>query len=663
MNTPKISLALRVAVLGLLTLSSLLVAGCGGTEGGNPGSPPIFGDERDLEGYIKDQYAAAVVPRPGTSSYPAVPMDTGAGNDTSGSEAARDHSDTNVQETGVDESDQVKTDGRYLYVAQDQAVQIIYLGDNGAMDAVATVAVGGVVDSLYLYAPYLVVLYHPAGDQPTDWCGGIDPVLAGGEVLVAMPCWIPTQAETGVLLVDVGTPDQPSVVRELVFDGNLVSSRRIGSRLHVITQFVPVLPVLEPFYDAAVESRKAVIERNRQALAGVALDDLVPSFEVRDGAGEVIDGGRLITTGNFLLPSDAQGGSVTTVTTLDLDSPQADPTSVAALLDARHVYASTTSLYLAAEHYDWAASTEEFYATTTTTIHKFDLPGGQAVFAGSGTVSGTVLDQFSFGEYQGVLRVATTTGDTWSGSARSHVFCLRAGADGLEIIGRLDDLAPGELLYAARFVGGRGFLVTFVNIDPLFTLDLSDPTHPTAVGELKVPGYSDYIHPLGDNHLLTIGKDAVVDGDFAWYQGLQVSLFDVTDFAHPQLLHVAKIGDRGTESEALHAPKAFTFWAGHDLLALPVDLYQHTAAPQHPSDYGTYAFSGLYVYRVTVDGGFAFLGRIGTTGDVSPPWPSYGGWTRGLFAGATVYAATPDAVRSAAIDDIENTIQTLDLGE
>jgi hypothetical protein len=661
MNASTKSLVTWVVIFGLLILAAFL-AGCGGTEAGNPDSSGAFVDDSALESYIKEEYASAVVPAPGTSSYPNFAADVGERTGTDGDEAPRDFSQTNVQESGVDESDKVKTDGHYLYVAPDRAVQIVHLGDGGTMEAVASVAVGGAIDSLYLYGAHLVVLYSPAGDQPTEWCGRIEPLFVGG-VGAAMPCWIPTRAETGVLIVDVADPDQPAVVRDIVFDGNLVTSRRIGARLHLVTQFVPDLPPLEPFYNEAVESKEAVVARNRDALAEVDLDALIPSFTSRNSAGEVIDSGRLITTENFLRPSDAEGGSETTVMTIDLDAPEAEPASVAALLDVRHVYASTTALYLAAEHYHWGADTVDFYSTTSTTLHKYDLTGDQPVFAGSDTVSGTLLNRYSLGEYQGVLRVATTTGATWDGSARTHVFCLQEGSDGLETIGRLDDLAPGERLYAARFLGPRGFLVTFVKIDPLFTLDLSDPTQPRVAGELKVPGYSDYIHPVGNDYLLTIGKDAVPEGDFAWYQGLQLSLFDVRDFAHPQLLHVEKIGDRGSESEALYDPKAFTYWPDHDLLALPVDLYQHTAPPQHPSQYGTYAFSGLYVYRVTADTGFTLLGRITTTGEVLPPTPAYGGWTRGLFVGPTVYAVTPDAIRSAAIDDIADTVRTLSLGE
>ena len=219
-----------------------------------------------------------------------------------------------------------------------------------------------------------------------------------------------------------------------------------------------------------------------------------------------------------------------------------------------------------------------------------------------------------------------------------------------------EDLAPGEQIYAARFMGARGYLVTFVNIDPLFTLDLSDPTAPFVAGELKVPGYSDYIHPYGEDYLITVGKDAipVPEHNMAWYQGLQLSVFDVSDFADPRLLHKEILGDRGTGSEATDNHKAFTFWPGRELLALPVDLHEHAAPPTEPWEYGTRTFSGLYVYRLSSENGFSLLGRISTENEDGPRM-----WTRGVFNQDRVYALTNNAIRSTPIDPIQDIPQVI----
>jgi uncharacterized secreted protein with C-terminal beta-propeller domain len=274
---------------------------------------------------------------------------------------------------------------------------------------------------------------------------------------------------------------------------------------------------------------------------------------------------------------------------------------------------------------------------------------------GTGEVIGMTLNQFSMGEYNDVLRIATNTGNLWGGTLQSNVYCLEDIGNRLEIIGSLEGLAPGEDIYSARFIGTRGFLVTFVKVDPLFTIDLTDPSNPVVAGELKVPGYSDYIHPLGDNHLLTMGKDTLLEGEIVWYQGLQLSVFDISDFSDPQLQHTERIGDRGTDSEALQNHKAFTFWAENNLLAFPMNLYEHSGPPEYPYSFGEHTFSGLYVYRVTPNEGFEFLGRINTVFEY--------GWLRGLFIEENVYAVNGEAIRSAHIDNIGRTVNVLFLSD
>ncbi len=227
-------------------------------------------------------------------------------------------------------------------------------------------------------------------------------------------------------------------------------------------------------------------------------------------------------------------------------------------------------------------------------------------------------------------------------------------------MGKLENLAPGENIYSARFTGNKGFLVTFVKVDPLFTLDLSDPANPKLIGELKIPGYSDYIHPLGDNHLLTIGKDAILYESRAWYQGLQLSIFDVSGFKNPVLVHKEQIGVRGTESEALHNHKAFTYWEEKNLLAIPVRLYEHQNEQKTPQMFGTQTFSGLYIYKVHSDDGFTFMGRIASS-ETASQYSMYSSWTRGLFVNSRIYAVTPDSVHSVNVENIDNSVEALSI--
>jgi hypothetical protein len=667
-----------IKIFSVFILLTLIIISCGTTEEGvnpeiegpgpdKPGTMMVFADNADLENYMKDQFASAVVETSFVTAEAEADGGADAGNssqDQSNSDESQGYSDTNVQESGVDESDKIKTDGNILYVAQDQKVKIIKLESDNGMSVAAEVAIGDNVDSLYLYKATLVALYQPTDDKNDYWCGDM-PEEGGGGPLPAfssgIPCWY-GQKRTGIMVIDVTDPSKPEPIKNLVYDGTLVSSRLIKGLLHIISRFRPILPPLEYYYDKTQDDMSDVIQRNKAALEDVPLKDLVPSFNLIDKNGEIINSGLLVSAEDFMRPGDPQGASVVSIVSLDLNNPGGHHDSTGAVLDARHVYASTASLYLASEIWNYNVSDENITTAVQTSIHKFDLSGDKVSFSGSGRVPGSILNQFSFGEFKNILRVATSTWN-WSSDSQgetNNVYCLNEVDNKLTTIGKLENLAPGEHLYAARFIGDRGFLVTFVKVDPLFTLDLSDPANPRMIGELKIPGYSEYIHPLGNNHLLTIGKDAIPYESWAYYQGLQLSIFDVTDFKNPVLLHKELIGDRGTESGALQNHKAFTFWADKNLLAIPVDLYEHQGKPQAPWDRGIHMFSGLYVYRVKSDDGFSFLGRISTSSSTSQ-FDSYYAWTRGLFVEDTVYAVTHDTVNSAIIDDIENTVETLNI--
>lgn len=636
--------------VGLL-LGGLLLTACagGGTEVGNPAPSTLgvrFASDQELESYIKEQFAEGVL------SLDGIPIATlpPAADPVAGSEGPAAYSDTNVQEAGVDEADKVKTDGSYLYLAQQNGVRIVKLETGGVMSEVGRVATDGPVDALYLHQSRLVVLYRPIGFAGSDWCDALE-----GRVLTGIPCWIPVQTKTAVLMVDVQDPANPLRISDQVFDGDLVSSRRIGAKLHLVSRFMPTLPPLERFYDGTESGKVAAVQRNRQALEGLSLDQLIPTFQSRDAAGSVVQNGRVLGSETFIAPTLPQGGSIVTVLTFDLNQPQPGFQALGAVLDARHVYASTTALYLAAEKWGWGGAGQ-----TQTFLHKFDLSGPAPAYAASGSVPGRILNQFSISEYQQVLRVATSTGSWWSAAGSgNHVYCLAQKDKGLEILGRLENLASGETIYAARFMGPRGYLITFVLVDPLFTLDLSDPTAPKVVGELKTPGFSTYLHPLGENHLLAIGQGGTIDG--LNIGGVQLSIFEIGDFANPALLFQEEIGVRGTWSEAQYDHKAFTYWAENGLLAIPVNLFEYTTPPLSPWENGQLTFSGLYVYRVDPATGFTFQGRIAT--QPGTPGFTYSPWTRGLFAADSVYAVTPPGVFSAQLSDIQNTVKHLDISQ
>jgi hypothetical protein len=212
-------------------------------------------------------------------------------------------------------------------------------------------------------------------------------------------------------------------------------------------------------------------------------------------------------------------------------------------------------------------------------------------------------------EYNGYFRLATNSWTT--GTQQNNVYVLNMS---LGIVGSLENLATGENLHSARFMGDKCYLVTFKKTDPLFAIDLSEPTSPKVLGSLKIPGYSDYLHPYDETHLIGVGKETVEasEGDFAWYQGVKLSLFDVSNVNEPKQLSKYVIGDRGTDSPVLSEPKAFLFDKSRNLLVIPVDLAEidKTVVKPGPDAYGTKVWQGVYVFRLTLNEGFVLKGNV-----------------------------------------------------
>ena len=656
-------------VLILLSWMILALIGCSGTQEDKQTtfSSPIssstlstFKDNAELEQYLKEQFAKSIVDITSSGYGGAsgtLPNDSGTGSEDGQDSHTGDYTPTNVQEQGVDEADVVKTDGDYFYIAGKDKVRMV--NTEPPLQKISEVTVPGSVDSLYIYNDLLVVIYTPTNGTGEIWPQA-DPT---DELMLGIPCWIPVEAKVGVSVYDLSDIDNPVFLSNTEVDGHLVSSRLVGNRLHVVHQFLPNLPPIRVYYDGSSDDMEAVIASNMEQMEDVALSDLIPYYETTDRNGTTSQASQAVMPDDFYHPEDQDcGGGITTIMTFDLDNPTEKFKSAGVVADANIVYASTDALYIASSQWNGWISSMPVSASQQTVVQKFDITGDEVVGTGGATIAGWVLNQFSLGEKNGILRIATTVDSYTDGTTKrtNSVYCLEAKDGKLNLIGSLEDLAKGEKLYAARFIGDRGYLVTFVTIDPLFTLDLSDPTRPRVVGQLKIPGYSDYIHPFGENHLMTIGKDTLNDDWGTWYQGVQLSIFDITDFAHPQLRHKIVIGDRGTHSEALFDHKAFTFWSSKNLLAIPIDLFVNDVSPPEPWDYGTYKGSGLFVYRVSTENGFQSIGQITTMdhpGDADPPHQ----WTRGIFMGEDIFTITPTTVRWAEVDDIENTVQSFSL--
>jgi uncharacterized secreted protein with C-terminal beta-propeller domain len=267
-----------------------------------------------------------------------------------------------------------------------------------------------------------------------------------------------------------------------------------------------------------------------------------------------------------------------------------------------------------------------YSANERSSIHKFALEGAATRYVGSANIRGHVLNQFAMDEQNDILRVATTSGQVPAADVSSNVTTLGVTNGALRVLGELTGLAPTEDIRSVRFDGDRGFVVTFKKTDPLFVIDLSQTT-PRVLGELKIPGFSTYMHPMDATHLLAIGLDADDQGSFAYFNGIQLQIFDISQLSAPKLLHKTTIGTRGSASDALTNHLAFNYFAAKSLLALPMTVCEGGGN-------GTFGdkltFSGLMVFDVSLESGIKERGRIPFVGsEESAAVASCGAWWTG----------------------------------
>ncbi|MBD3281398.1 hypothetical protein GF391_01500 [Candidatus Uhrbacteria bacterium] len=503
-------------------------------------------------------------------------------------DTAQEYSETNVQVEGVDEADIVKMDGTYVYHLSKNRIMISQVLPADSARLVGQIEMDDDVHAsdLYVDGDKLMVMgrkymdhFYPmplAGDAAES----IVPYPYGGNVSIAQ-IW------------DIADRSEPTKVRTVEFDGSLSSSRMIDGNVYLVM---------------SSWSRW-------HSLDGLPKEEgLVPAYRDSDKSGEFEP---MVRCGNVGYFDPEPSREYLTVASVPMHG-KGEVEREVILGSSETVYASLENLYVAKR--DWQV--RPFYDSMIpedrerTNIYKFNLDEGEVNFAKQGHVPGHLLNQFSLDEHNGYLRVATTKGEVWRTGADStnNVYIL----DGeMNPAGSIEGIAPGERIYSMRFMGDKGYMVTFKKVDPFFVLDLKNPKDPKILGKLKIPGYSDYLHPMDENHIIGVGKETVEaeEGDFAWYQGIKMAVFDVTDVTNPKELHKIIIGDRGTESEALHNHKAFMYSPSKQLLALPIRLAELSdevkADPYNDgNEYGDFTFQGAFVYKLTVAGGFEELGRI-----------------------------------------------------
>lgn len=533
-----------------------------------------------------------------------------------------DYSKVNSQVEGVDEADVVQTDGEYIYQINKSNIVIAKAYPADKLEVVNTINLWGdttfTPKEMFLGENKLIVIgtaYERVTVSPTKLVPQATPIpkesdSTSSEVkvsptpsaaigLIAPPTgYIPTYSNTitKAFILDIADKKDIQKLRSIEVDGIYISSRKIDSALYLVTN---------KYINNFIQYGDTEYVKPRYRDSNLGDSYVYIDYDKINYFPEVI-------RANYL-----------NVASVDVEDNNSEFNITSYLGAGDKMYVSQNNIYIAETNYysypvllSKDLTIPRIYDTQNTLIYKFSIDKGKAKFEGKGQVPGIILNQYSMDEYKGYFRIATTSGS--SNNSRNNLYIMN---DNFKITGKIENIAPGEKIYSVRFMGDRGYMVTFKKVDPLFVFDLKDPNNPTILGELKIPGYSDYLHPYDENHVIGFGKDTIESGSdsFAWYMGMKVAMFDITDVNNPKEKFKVLIGDRGTDSEILSNPKALLFSKSKNIMAFPVLLYEipeetkkntsitvSTTTPQ----YGKFTYQGAYIYSIDMEKGFELKKRI-----------------------------------------------------
>ncbi len=532
----------------------------------------------------------------GSAAAPSMAMESQAAIATTGlagkSLEAGEYSTTNIQVEGVDEADIVKNDGKYIYVVSGKKIVIVDAFPPENAEILSEIQLSGYPTEIFINKDKLVVFGSTGGSYYSSG--------------------------TFIKVYDISDRGNPQIKRDVSLDGSYFNSRMIGDYVYVI--------INQPIYYQVEEDIKIPEMKVGTQIEPVCDCDDIYYFDIPD-----------------------RSYRMTIITSVNTQNDNEDIESKTFLTgDTQNIFVSLNNIYLTQTTYSYIPEIE---TSEKTIVHKIAVKDGDVEYKAEGKVPGNVLNQFSMDEFNGYFRIATTIGRVarFEGQATStnNVYVLDSN---LNTVGRLEDLAPGERIYSARFMGDRCYLVTFRKVDPLFVIDLADPFNPKVLGKLKIPGYSDYLHPYDEDHIIGVGKETIAaeSGDFSWYQGVKLSLFDVSDVTMPKEVSKLEIGDRGTDSYVLRDHKAFLFSRSKNLLVIPIKLAEinEEQYPQGipPSMSGQFVWQGAYVIDISLEGGLGVKGRVGHADE------------EGLLKSGYYYSSPYAVERSLYMNDVLYTI-------
>ena len=538
-------------------------------------------------------------------------------------------SGTNNQESDVDEADFIKTNGFNIFMLNGNLLLIMGIPEFGELYLESNTSIEGNPIQMMLEGDKLVI------------ASSVNSAETSNQKLVSQNS-IHSINLVKYTILNVSNASSPEVVKEVYVEGNYQTARLVDGTVRSITHFWTYIKDLQSYvnlpieyweegnYDARMElwnsSVKDVIENNTKIIEALTLDDFSPHvYEVKIDQPKIFNQLPISSENcsEFSASEDSAGRGFTTIMTLDLFQDDIEVEVDHITSSSSHIYASKDKLIIAEPSNDWWWFWRNSNWEEATNIHVYDISDStETQYLSSGRVNGTVQDQFSISEYQGLIRVASTSNnwglwwimDTFDDNEQNNptgptnqVSILEDNGDGtLDLIGYLGNIAPGETIWSARFIGERAYLVTFQNIDPLWVIDLSEPSNLTILGELEVPGVSTYIHPIDDNLLLTIGIAPGPDGLGLDWSLTQISLFDISDPTNPNLSDSLQLtpayADKNCEqiiscgwswswSEATFEHKAFNYWGKEELLAVPLSTHRYVT-DQITVDGKDYQYSG-----------------------------------------------------------------------
>ncbi|MFO0781237.1 MAG: beta-propeller domain-containing protein [Candidatus Gracilibacteria bacterium] len=660
-------------------------------EGYGAGAGAVDGVLREEAMPLKSAEAPMAAPQPVAADSASV-SNTSAG-------ASQDFSTTNLQVAGVDEADVIKNDGKFIYIIKSNTLRIVEaypannlkelvsftLGDENENFTPSEMYVDGnqltVIGSTYRTYPEVTPAAETSTTTTTE-------KIAAPSSMIYPPYY--GSSRTKVFVVDMTDRTKPSVKRAVEFDGYYNTSRKIDGNLYMVMNFSYYPPVI--YYDAPMA---------RTAPAASA-DLIVPHMlDTKKGAEEAVAPCSKIR----ILPKE-NNFNFLIAAAVPLNDLTKDVSRSVIVGNSENVYVSQHNLYVAAN--DWGGGYYRSYNDYGTSVYRFELNNGTIEYKNKGKVPGQLLNQFSMDESNGYFRVATTKNEYTPGSQiNNNVYVLDMK---MQLTGKIENIAPGEKLYSARFMGDKAYLVTFKRVDPFFVLDLKDPKAPKITGKLKVPGFSDYLQPYDENHIIGFGYDVDAskvdeDADFLPYdakKGLKISMFDVTDVANPREMFKEVIGTTGTMSDVLYNHKALLLDKEKQLMALPVTVYENepqeactsytystcptscqkvcvptscttengikvctadcdgaNSCTQVPTTYGKPVFDGAYVYTVNLNDGFKLRGKVSHYSQADMDSLETNGYTnyektiqRILYIGESLYTVSQGAVKANVLSTL-----------